>query len=49
MEGTLTGSFNELTMQNGIPLTADQQRARNRGGRQEPTCGLWWWGPGSPA
>jgi arylsulfatase A-like enzyme len=25
MEGTLTGSFNELTMQNGIPLTADQQ------------------------
>ncbi len=21
MEGTLTGSFNELTMQNGIPLT----------------------------
>ncbi|SFR86541.1 arylsulfatase [Microbacterium sp. cf046] len=27
LEGTLTGSFNELTMQNGIPLTADQQRA----------------------
>jgi arylsulfatase len=25
MEGTLTGSFNELTMQNGIPLTAEQQ------------------------
>jgi arylsulfatase A-like enzyme len=25
LEGTLTGSFNELTMQNGIPLTADQQ------------------------
>lgn len=25
MEGTPTGSFNELTMQNGIPLTADQQ------------------------
>ena len=27
MEGTLTGSFNELTMQNGIPLTAQQQLA----------------------
>ena len=27
MEGTLTGSFNELTMQNGIPLTSDQQLA----------------------
>lgn len=27
MEGTLTGSFNELTMQNGIPLTGEQQRA----------------------
>ncbi|MGD9529366.1 MAG: sulfatase-like hydrolase/transferase [Pseudonocardia sp.] len=27
MEGTLTGSFNELTMQNGIPLTAKQQLA----------------------
>ena len=27
MEGTLTGSFNELTMQNGIPLTAEQQLA----------------------
>jgi arylsulfatase A-like enzyme len=27
MEGTLTGSFNELTMQNGIPLTPEQQRA----------------------
>jgi arylsulfatase A-like enzyme len=25
MEGTITGSFNELTMQNGIPLTGDQQ------------------------
>ena len=25
MEGTLTGSFNELTMQNGIALTAEQQ------------------------
>lgn len=25
LEGTLTGSFNELTMQNGIPLTAQQQ------------------------
>ena len=25
MEGTLTGSFNELTMQNGIPLTPEQQ------------------------
>ena len=27
MEGTLTGSFNKLTMQNGIPLTAEQQLA----------------------
>ena len=25
MEGTLTGSFNELTMQNGIPLTEENQ------------------------
>jgi arylsulfatase A-like enzyme len=25
MEGTETGSFNEMTMQNGIPLTAEQQ------------------------
>ena len=25
MEGTLTGSFNELTMQNGIPLTDEMQ------------------------
>ena len=27
MEGTLTGSFNELTTQNGIPLTPQQQLA----------------------
>ena len=27
MEGTLTGTFNELTMQNGIPLTPAQQLA----------------------
>ena len=27
MEGTLTGSFNELTMENGIPLTGEQQLA----------------------
>ena len=27
MEGSLTGTFNELTMQNGIPLTAEQQLA----------------------
>jgi arylsulfatase A-like enzyme len=27
LEGTLTGSFNEFTMQNGIPLTARQQLA----------------------
>ena len=27
MEGTPTGSFNELTMQNGIALTAEQQLA----------------------
>jgi arylsulfatase len=27
MEGTLTGTFNELTMHNGIPLTPEQQLA----------------------
>ncbi|NUR48508.1 MAG: arylsulfatase [Hamadaea sp.] len=27
MEGTITGSFNELTMQNGIPLSSEQQLA----------------------
>ncbi len=27
MEGTITGSFNELTFQNGIPLTPEQQLA----------------------
>jgi arylsulfatase A-like enzyme len=27
LEGTVTGSFNELTMQNGIPLTAEEQLA----------------------
>ena len=27
MEGAVTGSFNELTMQNGIPLTPEQQLA----------------------
>jgi arylsulfatase A-like enzyme len=27
LEGTITGSFNELTMQNGIPLTPEQQLA----------------------
>jgi arylsulfatase len=27
MEGAITGTFNELTMQNGIPLTAEQQLA----------------------
>ena len=27
MEGAITGSFNELTMQNGIPLTPEQQLA----------------------
>jgi arylsulfatase A-like enzyme len=27
MEGTITGTFNELTMQNGIPLTPEQQLA----------------------
>ena len=27
MEGTITGSFNELTMQNGIPLTDERQTA----------------------
>ena len=25
MEGTITGSFNEMTMQNGIPLTDEMQ------------------------
>ena len=27
MEGTVTGTFNELTMQNGIPLSSEQQLA----------------------
>lgn len=27
LEGTITGSFNELTMQNGVPLTPEQQLA----------------------
>ena len=30
MEGTVTGSFNEMTMLNGIPLTAEQQIAADR-------------------
>ena len=34
MEGTLTGSFNELTMQNGIPLTPEQQLALIRAVRR---------------
>ena len=39
LEGTLTGSFNELTMQNGIPLTPEQQR-----GLIEAHGGLDSWG-----
>jgi arylsulfatase A-like enzyme len=39
MEGTLTGSFNELTMQNGIPLTAEQQL-----GLVEASGGIDVWG-----
>ena len=37
MEGTLTGSFNELTMQNGIPLTDEMQLqlAERYGGHRE--------------
>ena len=39
LEGTITGSFNELTMQNGIPLTPEQQR-----GLIEAHGGLDSWG-----
>jgi arylsulfatase A-like enzyme len=39
LEGTLTGSFNELTMQNGIALTAEQQL-----GLIEQSGGLETWG-----
>ena len=37
MEGTITGSFNELTMQNGIPLTDEMQLqlAERYGGLEE--------------
>ena len=35
MEGSITGSFNELTMQNGIPLTDEMQL----GARQSSTVG----------
>ena len=46
MEGTITGSFNELTMQNGIPLTDEKQlqlaeRRRHRGmGRTDAGAAL---------
>ena len=39
MEGTITGSFNELTMQNGIPLTDEMQL-----GLSELYGGLDQWG-----
>lgn len=51
MEGTLTGSFNEFTMQNGIPLTADQQMALTEahggleawgGPEMNPHCSAAW-------
>ena len=45
LEGTLTGSFNEITMQNGVPLSAEQQL-----GLIEQHGGLEGWGgpEGSP-
>ena len=57
MEGTLTGTFNELTIQNGIPLTAVQQRALiaptaafTLGHRAAaPHCGAAWpWAANAP-
>ena len=52
MEGTITGSFNELTMQNGIPLTDEMQlqlvgalrRPRRSGARaiMDPHYGAAW-------
>ena len=42
MEGTVTGSFNELTMQNGIPLTDEMQLQLS-----ERYGGLDAWGPRS--
>ena len=58
LEGTLTGSFNELTMQNGIPLTAQQQLALveasggmdNWGGpTTSPHCSAAWaWAGNTP-
>ena len=51
MEGTPTGSFNELTMQNGIPLTPEQQLqlAQQYGGLEawgsdsmSPHCAAAW-------
>ena len=39
MEGTITGSFNELTMQNGIPLTDEMQLAARRALRRAGASG----------
>ena len=39
MEGTETGSFNEMTTLNGIPLTAEQQLKLDRGVRRASTPG----------
>ena len=58
MEGTLTGTFNELTMQNGIPLTPEQQLAliQQYGGLEAwgseltaPHCAAAWaWASNAP-
>ncbi|HET9647742.1 MAG TPA: arylsulfatase [Microlunatus sp.] len=58
MEGTLTGSFNELTMQNGVPLTSEQQLAliEQHGGLESwggpetaPHCSAAWaWAGNTP-
>ena len=43
MEGTITGSFNELTMQNGIPLTDEMQlQLSERYGGIEPGAASSW-------
>ena len=39
MEGTITGSFNEMTIQNGIPLTPEQQLGAHRAVRRPRRLG----------
>lgn len=58
LEGTLTGSFNEITMQNGVPLTSEQQLGliQQHGGLEtwggpesSPHCSAAWaWAGNTP-